>query len=62
MKTIRKTIEKVIVMGENHQKDEVINQYKSNGYRIIHTGAKPLGFRMYSKHEFKIIAEKIINQ
>jgi hypothetical protein len=59
---IKNTVEKVIVIGNNKLKNAVVNQYKADGYRIIHTGAKPLGLKMYSKKEFKMIAEKIINQ
>jgi len=58
---IKKEIERVIVIGENHNFEKAKRQYENQGYRIIRTGARPITLNQYSKDEFKMIAERTID-
>ena len=58
---IKREIERVIVIGDNHNFEKAKKQFENEGYRIVASGAKPITLGQYSNKQFKMVAEKRID-
>jgi hypothetical protein len=62
MKITGRLIERIVIIADVEERDEVREYCINEGFNINHSGQRPIGIGKYSEDEIKVIAERELNK